>query len=773
MTNEAQGGDENALLRCYEDVALQLYLMSPRELDRSLIAEGWRIFHAIDSNVVRYYVSEDAAALREHGRWIGLGEIFRLDKRTSQQRIARRVANYPFLSLDPEVPLIALTPINREIRNIFLQSARSILEDDRNETDPDRMISQLSRITLAKLGDRDRELILNAIALDHRLTEAGRLDELVRRKRICGDAHVDQHTHSPALAKAVKYSNTTLDMLASATRRIEWGERFAQVGKLHRPAEKETALARDIALLARLEICNVKLREEGVRERLVYITGDNKLFEAAELYEWEEGTSFAKAFIRHPRAYLDEPEVVGPVDADDAREGETLFDWLRVILVRIGRVSMDVPRRAAIRFGDETLRTIQYVTKENPDAASEILEKWREFAKKVDDHSVAPRSRIRELIQAIDSEEAGRAIEDVKAEIEMEIGKAWETVFHVGSAVRFAFEVGVPDDDGASIPNREVPCLVLEQRNELTHFVRRAEDWLADPASFSHENYEALRERVRGEDDSGYGDYIAHAYLMAQQSQWKTAGILAGRATSRARTEIGGPFFSNGRESRYIEAYCGRLASKTKSDMITARQLIESAIEIEKEEQRIAEGDHEAVPERFIVERAVIDLAEALYDWQAGRQDTGALVKLRQDVAPIRTELDELRLRVVTKLENLEHRQLGREYDRERIRRGLLSTLGRCYRSSLGLDFQLGDFDERARARWLGLRELVSNEPCPSRFCEFVSALGDIVFDEKMALVHKMRSLDLLRLRPPLPVMPYDTDRYEAMIAAARTHLAA
>jgi len=761
------------LIECYRDAALQRHLMQPRIDDRKRIGEGWRLFHAVDSNVVGYYLDPLRHARKRPHLAIGLGDIFALDTIVAQQAIAVLVADYPFQSLDPGTPLLALSPISSEIRGLFEAHMASALGAGKPRMPDEELARQLNALDLDRLNLRDRDLIHQAIILQHLSTStADRLFDLTRDVRIFGGDRANAKSHSAALADALRYAATTGEMIGFAQRKHQWLRRLAHVGRSNKPRDE-----RDAEAMARLELCNERLRAGGVFERLLYITGDSMLIEASSYHTWEDDdgvSNFATSFLRHPRAYLDEPEVMRPLDREKELDGETLFGWLTVLLGRIDELAPDlVLRGGTIQFPGAVNDIIKQVADDDPNAAEKILERWRNFAAKVTQDPLAPKSHVSRLAELLNNDAIAAHLQDARSVVEQEIAERWTKVFYVSAGARLALESMMPTGTYEGPLEREVPRLVFEDRPKLSAFLRSGGRWLDQDLRFDHQRYEGMRKDVRDEDPSEYGDYIGHAYLLAQQAQWKTASILAGIASSRVRgIDRYDPEQSNGRESHYLEGYCARLASVDKADLENARLLVLKALRIQEEEGVVAAAEaypYEIAVERFEAELLVIEAAEALYDWL----DSKDALLLRARMLKVRRALAELAERTSTKLLLLDGQQLTATHDRDMIEQALRSVLGRCYRSGLGAGLIADDFGEETCMLWQRLQAWVDENPQPSQYMGFVLELGDLVFTDGLGTKQRRARLDVLeRKAMPAAVQPFDQARYDQMIAHVRTRIA-
>jgi hypothetical protein len=758
------------LIRCYEDAAFQRYLMYPRTEDLALVEGGWKVFHAIDTNVVACYLEPADHATKSDYQIIGVGEVFREDLLETKENIARLVSEFILFGLNPQIQLIALRPINIEIKDMYLKLANQFLSGvaPRVKID-DKLLARLEAVATQRHTEKIQEYLEEILRADLRGEAAvQRIRNITRARRLLGSDMVTAGSHSPALAAAMPSDRRTADQMELVPRAALWMKRLEQVGrKAERPPAK-----RDAEALAKLQLANERLSECQADERLVYITGDNSLLDAGEVFQWDgpNGTSnFSREFIRHPRAYLDEPDVLRPSGESCDLDADTLYGWLTLLLGRIRNPVGDIrPSRGLIEFPQPIIHSLHEIAAEDPEAASKIMTKWKAYAQEA--FRDAPESFVKRLIAALESQAAAELVERTWEEYKGDKSKTWDDVLEVTAGARFALEVW-SEDQRSSTPARETPSLVFEGRTALHRFLKSAEQWLDDSHSFKQEDYDSLRLDVQREEDGVYGDYMAHAYLLAQQRQWKSAQILASLATSKASNFTGTATGSNGRESSYLEAYCGRLTSTSKDELKKPTASILRALKVARREQAATEAAnrrHDCAHERFVAEMLVLRMTKYLYEWSDG-------LERRAELEAMRLRFGALARRIHGRIEALPADKLAPPYDEQRIRAGLRSALGRCYRSGLGLALQLGRIDHEARQMWVGLKGLIAEEKdnYPSQFAKFVVKLADLLFIDSSSVLRRQRELGNLQWRLPTTVLPYDERRYKTMIEAVGAYLSA
>lgn len=786
-------GDE--VVQQFEDVALQRYLMRPRIADRDLIAETWVIRYAVDTNILSHYVAPElngSRAASDRDGPISLGAIFRRDPEPRKVEIAAAIAYHIWHELQGEAPLLLLPPLQIEFQTsighfLSQRAAKSASFDENRIERICREVVETGRaITEADLRD-----IRFAVTQDgNHHARVRRLRQIFARDRLChAHAPLDAKHFDPVFRDALKPETGDLGRsLDLASLKKDWSTRLATLGR------KQTAESRrDAEVLGRLELYNRQL--DPRRRRIVYITGDTSLLEAGQQYKLPttngDQTTFADCFLRHPRAFLDEPGVLSP-HASIAEEGTTLTDWMDVLLGQFDDVDgIAPPSRGRIRLPAAMQATILSGVQGQSERGNQfdIEDRWLKY--EAASSGDAPDAALYYLLKSL-SERAGdgnaASLLDAEAQIDLvrdELHRrkveAWEDFFVVSRANRLVFEV---TERGA--PHvRDVAPACFEGRPSLIDFLEVGRSWLSTAENFSREDYLRRLGEIRREDPSGYSDYLGHANLLAHQGHWRSAAILCVRAKERTGDTIDSAIGSNGREANYLEAFYRRLSARKKADLDGLEALIRKAHTVNDAEVDIAragpDGDwpHDPVPERFTSEQLALTLTTLNFDWASAQTEPGrtpALAEMAALVPRLREHAVRLRRQIDAPAPEPPGPRPARCTPlafRTKIRRELRL---RAFRNILAIGLLNSTCREDARVAWSSLPHPSEDaDTAQSQFSAFLWRCGSALFEARLRdreaawreLVAQRDSDQFSAIR----VFPYDERRITTLFDAVEKEM--
>jgi hypothetical protein len=783
--------EDKKLVEQFEDVALQRYLMRPRITDRNLIAKGWKIRYAVDTNVLSFYVDPEQSASRrddERGVLIGVGEIFRSDPPSKKVEIAAALAYHIWHDLQGKPPLLLLPPLQTEFQHAIDYFLSRQAEERASVGD-----DHIQRIceNVAKTGRKISEDDLRNIRFT--VTQDGSYHARVRRLRQIFARDRLRHAQAPlgehfdtefqdALKSEAGDLGRSLDL---ATLKKDWSRRLIGLGR------KQTAESRrDVEVLARIELYNRLL--DPKKRRIVYITGDNSLFEAGHQYKPAtasgDQTTFADCFLRHPRAFLDEPGVLSP-HASIVEEGTTLTDWMDLLLGQFDdAVGIKPPSRGQIQLPEAMQRTIKNSTQGESERGTQfdINDRWEKYEAATSGD--VPDAALYYMLKAL-GERAGdggtasaveveKQIELVREELHKRKIQAWEEFFAVSRAKRLVIEV---TERGVS-QVRDVAPACFEARPRLIEFLKVARSWLSPSGKFSREKYVWYLDEIRREDPSGYSDYLAHANLLAHQGHWWSAAILCVRAKERARDPIDDYAGSNGREANYLEAFYRRLSARKKADLDGLEDLLRDANEIYDKEVAIAkkgtqrDWPHDPVAERFTSEDLALGLTRLHFDWAKAPRESArgaALAGMASLVPRLQEHADSLRQRINEPAPEPSSPRPDRVTPllfRTEIRHQLEL---RALRNIVAIGLLNRDCRDDARVAWSRLPPSKEDAAGQSLFSSFLWHCGCALFEKKP----KVRDASLRKLVlqhaadgfSAIQVFPYDKQRIPALFEAVKS----
>jgi hypothetical protein len=772
-----------ALRDCFEDVYLQRYLLEPRLSDLQLIAGGWKLRYAVDTNVFALYVDPMRHASPGDSRIIGVGEVFRSDQSERKIKIAAALAYFIWNELEAKSPLLLLPPLNQEVERIVQHFVRQF-EDYHEDEAP--VLAAIRDKLLAKghvLKQQDLADLRDAVMLDSTPQAAmSRIRTLFSQGRIrSADSSLLSAGLDDAFRRALRPATDLSDMDAFAVKRDDWLKRIGQFRKANSRA------LRDAEAMARLEICNSRLTEGGETRRLIYITSDASLLEAGEQYEAGTGggsvQTFSQLFLRHPRAYLNEPQVLSPSTSGDPLEqgSVTIAEWLHVLVGRFD--DLNKPPRVStgrVILSKQVVQAIQEVEEADNNAAASIQSEWSKY--ETVSSLNPPQQYVDRLLSAADAgaERFLAQLDQLREEIRLRKKDAWEACFSIGTTTRFVLEVVTQSGP----PTREPPPLVFEARRNLHSFLDAAQGWLAKQDIFSMESYSTYRQKVRKEDESGYGDYIAHGYLMALQMQWRTAAIFAARAIECVTDTQNVPAGSNGREAYYFEAFCRRHSASSLQDLEGLDKLLFNATRTAlAESSAITDKNwpHDPVIERFEGESFALQLSRHFFRWSVSASREQSVIL--DDIGQMVPKLRKFERRVDERYHQLQRQQetiLGQKELKapeyfipfEQRLENLLRVRVRTLRNILAIGLQVPTALAEARSAWLALQAIASEGVIrvgpsgllnSSFFARFLYLCGAVHFSDQPEL--KKRSLREIQAKfdsrsiTKRRVFPYDGAR--------------
>lgn len=729
-----------------------------------------KTFYAVDSNIIAAFLDPVSRATSLANGRIGIGEIFRDDPLDLKIAICRRLITRLFESLTIDHGFISIAPISRETSRILYQHFGAILESGQDNIA--RQVADLQHNTQMMSDHLKRrfphhEEIFSPEKLEWQILkdiddEAKRIYTLFVRQRLIGDWRVSAKSHSETLQAALAPARDIFEQIEFSRVKIKWERKLSEVGR------KLTDNSGDDAdLLARLELSNRHLHHFGLGERLCYITQDSSILAAGDRVMWEYGKlpeSFSKCFLRHPRAFLDKLDIFSPSINDPRAFVTTIFDWLVVLLGRFDDALRDLQLdHGKIDLSRNIIDSLGFFSEQDPDYARSIGKTWHDFAERLVVDPPSLMDRVRRLIDGSAKEDEVQAIINEISATAREDLDLWYNVLAASVATRFALEVSAPVKRFVS---HEAVTLVFSERPHLAAFIEAARGWLDSPDEFTFGEYEVLRAKVRVEDSSGYGDLLAHGYLLTQAGQWRTATILAQYATARATAILPLSYAgNNGRESAYLEACCRRIDAKNVGDLSGLKALCDEAIEIATKE-RSESVDFDAVIERFHVEKLMIDLTILLFNWSSNGDIDARIEIYRNEALALESRFHQFAIELWNKLSSYSQNQLG-------VIEALDGLVERCARAALSILLQFGDpkapdwITRRQDLINILGRKAVTNAPR----AEMSKLVRDICGALTGARSRK-RGRDLLEDAANLSLhYKFDRDRRDIMLNNARDHL--
>jgi hypothetical protein len=674
------------------DAFLQDYLMAPRIADREREREanGWNFHYAVGADVVMLYADPAGHARAGRERAIGYGEIFRTDSPDEKTAIALVLARFLWYTLGPEKfdlhgesfgsatptvfpPLLLLPPVDDQLGRIVRALHDELVGSAVHaEALPSiRAISNALASSGEKPTEEDLELLRKAGLLAGPAAALSRIRELLAGGRLRGANAPETAAEQPALARALAPPRGADEVQSMRLLTEMWAPALLEARSKREDVQESRSIAvrkaGEVAeAMARLELVNRRLAESGERLRLLYITGDTSVFTVGARHnlgdllhqhcpDQLERPSFADAFLRHPRAFLDEPEALrarrrSPNDA-------TLDD---ILTMELGQFRAPAERFAGsetshflvakasrVRISVDAQARIQDLEKNDPEGMQHAIEHWRQLTRQAM-AMLPPPSFFAELDRLARGHETlslrqkfSERRDQIDADLREAVNELFETVVFARMLLQF------PGDP----PPRDPPYFVLEKQDSpVTQFVFDAEQRWRQGKPFRSEDYRAFRTKIQEQPGAPYFLNLANGWLLAAQGHWKSASRLAEIAVAEApwhsmsepdpdaRSNSLEPIGPNGREARYLLATCLRHLARSESDLGRCEILLTEAEDIAKVEARTArerqvgarlrgeDADDDTwtpdiVPERFASERRALELAGAHFRWDNARHE--------------------------------------------------------------------------------------------------------------------------------------------------------
>jgi len=636
-------------LRGYIDAArYQRELMEPWCKDKHFVESGGTLLYALDTNIFKLYTAPEAMSTKTERRKEGYAQVFPGDDEDLSIALGYSLAKCIFYHLT-DLPLLVIPPIESEIRRVYeavtfdaekeqkgaredLELIKSDIKSISGETDNERLLTKL-----LKNVPRLAKFIAGYNSPSSELRNFGRLmtetriaspeytirrnwftDERVR----CALAPVEgvhNWMHIYRLkegwfdrcikVKPVTHSGSKVNDYAHAMSCMERSKSHIN--------EKSKSYLRnllnDVQVMARLEWINSKLGDEY---RLVYITGDHGLNEAADTYYLgRNGESFAKRYLRHPRAYLAEPQVlsVGKVlentqYEENSGENTEFLKWLDTFLGKQDGDKMDE-------------ESIKLILEAHPKILDNLKDNWSQYTRNI------LLSNIPEMNSLHDVKNNVKAlIEKVETLLEEKVHNTWNSCFGIASETGLGLLVKM------NSRSRNYPILEFNSLLKTQEFVKKI---LSSCSSKSDVTYKEVIAELTEEDPSGYAYNLAYAFVFAAWGNWHVSSILARRAVEIAiKSE---QKHISGREATYMLGIALRHSAKHVRNFATAELLLRET-EQHLKQDRSNRPKIKVCSSRFKVELTAIHSTRRFFNFFLGEE----IPENTPTFAYIQSELQEL-----------------------------------------------------------------------------------------------------------------------------------
>lgn len=582
------------LAKYLKAAARQRYLMEPRLQDKQFVAAGGKLFHAVDTDVVKLHTDPSHVAVASSSGREGYAQFFPDDDKLVSIALGRALADFIFHKLNANAtPLMVVPPMEQELRDVY----RAVRGDA--ETEQLQSIAEFDK--LRRLADRLKREAGGAqtlpLMLEHAPTLArllggtrGHVAEYMRYLRLLRDKCIlplDSAIELPSIATdevlraALAPAASLAEIVSIRDLREDWIKRLK---KEKNAGISSVRLYDDAQVLARIEWINARLDD---RHRVVLISGDHAMHQAASAYTPDGATAnFATLYLRHPKCYLSEKWVLSPErDYDDSSIETEFYRWLETFLANIqldGRDRHGALRQLADRSVSEIAQQLNGELVNPTDLVTEFRMNWANYTNSIMlAHGRMPSDEYETTTN--DNEAAKKLWSDItnslmaiETQLDERVLETWDAFFESAAATGYVFLRQGKQKNERSYARRG-PLLVFDRFSQTNAFSQKIQTSY-NPKHLD-EFYQDLVKLKFGSDGdtSGYTFSLAFGMLFGAEGAWSAAAILAQRALHIAERQEGDTI--TGREAAYLLAVSRRHAASNVADLEEVSKLLDRAEE--------------------------------------------------------------------------------------------------------------------------------------------------------------------------------------------------
>lgn len=616
------------LTALFEAAAKQRRFIRYRNEDKDLVNDGWRIFFAVDTDVIKLFTDPIKNSVASKALKEGYAQIFPKEPTSLSINIGRLLANFIFTKLGKKHPLLSIPPLDQELNRVITGIARDA-EKERQTAEIE--LKKLHAILEELKYDKNAEDVLDELqelapSLHTLLVggtgptaELGRIGQLMKNHWIAPlpfavETGLIDDLH---LRNAWKKVDSFLARIEIHDFRETWVDRL-KASKHALPISKYD----DANVLAHLEWLNQNL--ETYKCRVLYITGDMSIFRAAEVYKLNGERSFAALYLRHPRSYLFEPEIFLPDEStltERIKKENDLINWLDTFLAfpyknsRKNRLGNNYPIDHEMMSYREAAED---ALKERPQILAEFYQKWVNYTQNVafaHGPGAIPRcfgkaDKLEELRKT--SMTLKDVLDKLRSNLSARVNDTWNLLFVVASEAGLWLQIqrNINND----LPPRDVPVLSFKSlpiAKELADsfidnvLVARMNDTTPDSKI-----YRETLKKLQDEDSSQYSAFLIFGLLFASEGNWHITAILSKRALDIA--ENSNQWNLTGREAAYLLAVSLRYSAHSVQDLDSVKYFLHLA-ETNLEKERTKREKLTGGEIRFLAENHALHLTHHLF----------------------------------------------------------------------------------------------------------------------------------------------------------------
>jgi hypothetical protein len=614
---------ENEILASYlQAVANQRRFIQPWLDDLHFIKNGGKVFYAVDSDIVVLYTSPETQSIPSSGRKEGYAQIFPDDNNDLSIAIGRALGNHIFNRLNEKtLPILVIPPVDSEIRNVYAAIARGAeKEKERANTEVLEIRTKLSllgeelndEILLAKL----KEIAPHVMRI---LSGSGKIAEFRHFNYLLANTKI---TPPEFLLKQNLIDDEKIRYALTPVKDINGWLRFSRlfsrwqklVNETKSPQKSPEAVEIDAKVLAKVEWINHRMDPQ--MHRLVYITGDMSLHAAARMhegYQENESHTFARLYLRHPRAFLAEHNILSmPKGTGSVTNGNPFVESLDTFLAKfqLGSTENNVKALDDLvhKKPADLAKMVKPVLDENPDFPQRFKESWKEYTNHLIMTYESPQAQEEEIHRDLKAlkNDLGKLIARVDDKLTEKLQESWNEFFSAVTAGGYSL-LFVKQH---TLQPHCAPLLLFNSLKRTQKVVIRILT-SHEPGKLGTQDYKDAINELMVEDSSGYSFYLAYALLFAQMNAWHIATIMTTRAIDIARScELAN---ITGREAYYLRAVALRHSAHSIGDLANVQSLITKAEECLEEDRRRRDAGLPGGEERFNAERLAINLSYNLF----------------------------------------------------------------------------------------------------------------------------------------------------------------
>ncbi|MBF0400034.1 MAG: hypothetical protein HQL90_04640 [Magnetococcales bacterium] len=644
--------EHRRLTRLFQAAARQRHLMDSWLNDHEFIAGGGRIWYATDTDVVVLYTKPGEVSVartdggEDHqGPREGYAEIFPgdadRDGKSATVALGRALANFIFFHNTGNIPLAVFPPTHRELRRVYLKIIDKASEEQiKVEQELDRLQqihAHLKSITDGQQLQEALEHVVPAVsAILFGLGATGellRFSDLIARLRLARVQELPEYPGTAAQGFPVESfagPNDLFEQYQFDRLKEQWQVRLENEYRTKNAingllTQKVVNLLDDDAQLLTW-VQRVNKRMSSSKNRLVLLTGAARLFHVAkDAPDWstqERGKSFADAYLRHPKAYLAEPQVLfpsanaGAVDKGQHHQKKKRFlEWLDTFLSHSKGYDPENNCRMLEDAAREALEA-------NHSLLHDFQKRWDEYRRSV--MTAHPFNDLEQISRSKDSQSLQKLFQTaqnldllrqgIQKLVDERIEKTWLSCFSMATLA--GYSLLFQRVKGTEIPTRNPPPLYftslhVARRLMQFPFFNRFLQARESGEKLQPDDFQKDLDALRLEDPSNYTYFLGFSQLFAMEGAWAVANIQAKRAFDSA--ERSANKLISGREAVYMRAVARRHCVREVKDLMRVRQHLATARQCLERDLRREENPTKTTQLRFDAEDLAVDVTAHLF----------------------------------------------------------------------------------------------------------------------------------------------------------------